>query len=113
MATQLNTTTYSQINDDMNELLTSGAYSGVNITIYNDAGQTSIVNDVEGPIQNRKIGQIGYVASHTSSTTGQIVPGSITINFTDGTVIVAVDGVNNYWYSLQGIIFQPRRFGGM
>jgi len=113
MATQLNTTTYSQINDEMNELLTSGAYSGVNITIYSDAGQTSIVNDQEGPIQNRKISQIGYVAAHVSPTNGQPVNGSITINFTDGTIIVAVDGVDNYWYSLQGIIFQPRRFGGM
>jgi hypothetical protein len=112
MATQLNTTTYSTINDDMNALLTSGAYSGVNITIYNDAGQTSVVSNAEGLIQNRKISQIGYVASHTSPANGQIVPGAITINFIDGTSITAVDGVNNYFYTLQGIIFQPRRFGG-
>lgn len=113
MTTQLNTTTYTTINDDMNALLTSGAYSGVNITLYNDAGQTSIVSDAEGPIQNRKISQIGYVAAHVSPTNGQPVNGSVTINFTDGTSINAVDGVDNYWYSLQGIIFQPRRFGGM
>jgi hypothetical protein len=111
MATQLNTANYSIINDDMNSLLTSGAYSGVNITLYNDVNQSSIVSDAEGPIQSRKISQIGYVAAHTSPTNGQSVPGSITINFTDGTSITAVDGVNTYYYSLQGIIFQPRRFG--
>jgi len=109
MATQLTTTNYSVINDDMNALLTSGAYSGVNITLYNDANQTSIVSDAVGPIQNRKISQIGYVAAHTNSVSGQPVPGSITVNFIDGTSISAVDGVNTYFYSLQGIIFQPRR----
>ena len=112
MATQLNTTNYSVINDDMNALLTSGAYSGVNITLYSDANQTSIVSDAHGPIQNRKISQIGYVAAHTSPTTGQPVSGSIAVNFNDGTSITAVDGVNTYFYVLHGIIFQPRRFGG-
>ena len=93
MATQLNTINYSIINDDMNSLLTSRAYSGVNITIYNDAAQTSIVTDVEGPIQNRKVSQIGYVANHTNPTTGQPVSGAVTVQFTDGTSITAIDGV--------------------
>jgi hypothetical protein len=109
MAIQLNTDNYSIINDDMNSLLTSGAYAGINATIYNDAQQTSIVNDTNGPIQNRRITQITHVAGFTDSL-GQTTNGSVSIVFSDGTSVTAVDGVNSYYYVLTGVIFQPRRF---
>jgi hypothetical protein len=110
MATQLNSDNYSTINDEMNTLLTSGAYAGINATIYNDANKTSIVTDANGPVQHRKITQITHVAAHMTSL-GSQNDGSVTIIFSDGTSVTAVDGVDNYYYSLDGIIFQPRRFG--
>lgn len=110
MATQLNSDNYSTINDEMNALLTSGAYAGINATIYNDANKTSIVSDANGPMQNRKISQITHIAAHMTSL-GSQNDGSVTIAFSDGTTVTAVDGVNSYYYVLQGVIFQPRRFG--
>jgi hypothetical protein len=110
MAQQLNTDNYSTINDQMNALLTSGAYSGINATIYNDANKTTIVSDAHGLVQNRKIAQITHIAAHTTSL-GSQNDGSVSIVFSDGTTITAVDGVNSYFYELHGIIFQPRRFG--
>jgi hypothetical protein len=110
MATQLNSDNYSTINEQMNSLLTSGAYSGINATIYNDANKTTIVSDINGPIQNRKINQITHIAAHMTSL-GSQNDGSVSIVFSDGTSITAVDGVNSYYYELHGIIFQPRRFG--
>lgn len=110
MARQLTSENYSTINDEMNALLTSGAYAGINATIYNDANKTSIVSDEHGLIQNRKITQITHIADHTNSL-GQAVAGSVTIMFSDNTSITALDDVNSYFYELHGIIFQPRRFG--
>jgi hypothetical protein len=110
MAKQLTSENYSTINEEMNALLTSGAYAGINATIYNDANKTTIVSDAHGPIQNRKIAQITHVADHTNSL-GQPVAGSVTIMFSDNTTITANDDVDSYFYQLNGIIFQPRRFG--
>jgi hypothetical protein len=110
MAKQLTSENYSTINEEMNALLTSGAYAGINATIYNDAAKSSILSDANGPVQGRKITQITHVADHTNSL-GQPVAGSVTIMFSDNTSITANDDVDSYFYELHGIIFQPRRFG--
>lgn len=109
MAQQLNTANYSTINNNMNALLTSGAYSGITISIFTDANCTNVASDEAGPILTRKISQIGYTAAHALAN-GQTQNGSLTLQFNDGTSLVAIDGVDNYWYQLQGVIFQPRRF---
>jgi len=110
MAQQLNSANYAAINDTMNTLLGSGTYSGINATIYTDANQTSIYSDAAGPIQARKISQITHVADHVLAN-GNPVNASITLVFSDGTSLTATDGVDDLYYSLEGVVFQPRRFG--
>jgi hypothetical protein len=109
MAQQLNSINYATINDDINTLLTSGAYSGVNVSVFTDANKTQIFSDSQGPVQSRVLSQITHTGTYTNAE-GQDVPPSVSIIFADGTTVTAVDGIDNLWYSLTGIVFQPRRF---
>ena len=110
MAQQLNPNNYTSINDEINTLLTSGAYSGITITVFTDSNQTTIANTGSGPVENKTISQISHTSLHANND-GQEVPATITLQFNDGTSITAVDGVDSYWYSLSGTVFQPRVFG--
>jgi len=110
MAQQLIANNYTAINDDINILLTSGAYSGISVSVYTDAEQINLATDSNGPILTRTISQITHVASHTDNN-GQIVPASIILGFSDDTTVTAVDGVDNLWYVMSGIVFKPRTFG--
>jgi hypothetical protein len=109
MAELLNSEKYAIINDEINTILSSTTYSGVNVTIYTDSEQLNIATDEHGPIQNRAISQISNTLSYTDNN-GQTVPPTITLNFTDGTSVTEIDGVNKYWYTLSGIVFVPRIF---
>ena len=110
MAQQLIANNYSGINEDINTLLTSGAYSGISVSVYTDSEQTNLASDANGPIQTRTISQITHTASYTDDN-GQTIPQSIVLGFSDGTSITALDGVDNLWYVMSGIIFKPRTFG--
>jgi hypothetical protein len=112
MAQQLNPNNYTGINDEINVLLTSGAYSGITITIYTDSNQSSIVTTGSGPVQNKTISQISQTSLYTNND-GVVMPATITLQFSDNTSITAVDGVDSYWYVLSGVVFQPRAFGGI
>ena len=64
MTTQLNTQTYSQINTEVTNLLKTGQYSGVNITIYVDA-EGNVPATLNGnAVENRKIMKINSTASY-------------------------------------------------
>ena len=110
MAQPLNPNNYSTINDEINTLLTSGAYSGITFTLYEDSNQTTIVTTESGPVQNETISQISHTNSYTDNN-NQVVPSTLTLFFNDGTSITVTDGVENYWYVLSGTVFQPRTFG--
>lgn len=110
MAQQLNPNNYATINEEINTLLTSGAYSGITFTLYTDSNQTTIVTNESGPIQNKTISQISHTNSYTDSE-NQLIPATLTLFFNDDTSITVTDGVENYSYVLSGIVFQPRTFG--
>jgi len=110
MAQPLNPNNYTSINDDITNLLTSGAFSGITFTLYTDSNKTTVVTTESGPVQNETISQISQTNSYTD-TENQLVPSTLTLYFTDGTSITVTDGVENYWYVLSGTVFQPRTFG--
>jgi hypothetical protein len=112
MAQPLNPNNYTSINDEINTLLTSGAYSGITFTLYTDSNQTTIVTTESGPVQNETISQISQTNSYTNSE-NQLVPSTLTLYFNDETSITVTDGVENYWYVLSGTVFQPRTFGSV
>ena len=109
MAQPLNPNNYTSINDEINILLTSGAYSGITFTLYTDSNQTTVVTTGSGPVQNETISQISQTNSYTNSE-NQLVPSTLTLYFNDETSITVTDGVENYWYVLNGTVFQPRTF---
>jgi len=110
MAEQLNPNNYSAINDEINTILTSGAYSGITITVFSDSAMQNVLTTNEGPIQNKTISQISHTATHIDNNS-LTVPATITLQFNDGTSVTAVDGVDSFWYLLTGVVFQPRAFG--
>jgi hypothetical protein len=110
MSRLLDADDYVSINNEINKLLSSAAYSGVNITLYSDSEQTILANNENGPIQNRTISQITNTASYTTKD-GKIMPATITLNFKDGTTITEDnDSPEKYWYVLSGVVFVPRGF---
>ena len=110
MAQPLNPNNYTSINDEITAILTSGAYSGITFTLYTDSNQTTVVTTESGPVQNETISQISHTNSYTDAD-NQLMPSTLTLYFNDGTSITVTDGVENYWYVLNGTVFQPRTFG--
>ena len=93
MTTQLNTQTYSQINTEVTNLLKTGQYSGVNITIYVDA-EGNVPATLNGnAVENRKIMKINSTASYKNKQ-GQTVKPCVDVHFT-----------GNEIFKLAGLIF--------
>jgi hypothetical protein len=107
---QLTTSQYSAINETLTQMLQSGAYTAVCITLYNDAEGKHLTADNEGFVQKRVVSSVTHTEPHNDSN-GNAVNGSVTLNFSDGSIIVCTDGVNEYFYELGGIPYVPRKFG--
>lgn len=111
MAIKLNTADYAQLNDSINALLSNGQFSSALMSVYTDSAATSAKTDSKGPMLKRQIVSVNAVYSHVDQATGNNVNGYLTIAFNDGTSIVSTDNVNDYWYTLEGLVYVPRRFG--
>lgn len=111
MASPLNLANYDAINAEMGTLLSTGKYSGVTLTVYTNPAATNIavINGIN--IDHLKIVKITCTHPYSDATTGVAVNGSISLDFGCGSTITAVDNVDNYWYTLEGIVFVPRTFG--
>jgi len=107
---QLTANQYDVINQTISQMLQSGAYTAVTITLYNDAAGSHMAADNEGFIKDRVISSITHTDPHNDET-GNPVNGSITLNFGDGSIIVCTDGVNEYYYQVGGIAYVPRTYG--
>jgi hypothetical protein len=110
MSRLLDADDYVSINNEINNLLASAAYSGINVTLYSNSEQTILASNANGPILNRTISQITNTASYISED-GKTMPATITLNFTDGTSITEDnESPEKYWYVLSGVVFVPRGF---
>jgi len=110
MSTILNTNNYSKLNSDITDIMRSGLYSGVSMNIYTDAVATTFAVDGNTPIERKKISKINTTGAYTIATSGLFVNASLEIVFDDGTSFKIVDTVDEYWYTLEGITFQRRKF---
>jgi len=110
MATKINTTTYSKINADIIDIMRTGLYSGVNISIYTDETATVFATDGNAPIENVKISKLNTTGAFTIAATSEFVNGSIELVFGDGSSFKVVDTVDEFWCTLEGIVYTRRTF---
>ena len=109
MTTQLNTQTYSQINTEVTNLLKTGQYSGVTITIYIDA-EGNVPATLNGnAVENRKIAKINSTASYKNKQ-GQTVKPCVDVHFNDNEIFKSVDDDDTYYYKIAGVAI-VKRFG--
>jgi hypothetical protein len=110
MATKFNTNNYSKINNDITDIMRTGLYSGVMINIYTDSAGTIFARDGNAPIEHKKISKINTTGAYTINASGEMVQASIEVVFDDGSSFKSFDEIDEYWYTLDGIVFQRRRF---
>jgi hypothetical protein len=110
MATQFNTTNYSQLNTDITDIMRSGTFSGVSISIYTDAEATTFAVDGNAPLENKKISKLNTTGSYTITATNQFVNASLEVVFDDGSSFKSFDVVDEHWYKIEGIVFNRRKF---
>lgn len=113
MTSKIHTTNYSSMNEGMSALLATGQYTSVLINVFTDADGKSLLTDENGAVSGRRISQIRNTASHTNPTTNQVVPGFITLNFSDGSSLTTTDGNDDHWYTLQGVPFVRKTFNNL
>lgn len=110
MATQLNTINYSKLNTDITDIMRTGLYSGVTMSIYTDSSCTTFATDGSAPVENKKISKINTTGSYTITITGETINASTEVVFDDTSSFKVFDTIDEYWYKLEGIVFQRRRF---
>ncbi len=110
MAVKIDTSNYSKMNQDINDLMKTGLYSGVNINIYTDAAATTFATDGAGQMSDKKIAKLNQTGAYTIAANNVFVNACIDIVFADGSSFKVVDNVDNYWYTLEGVVFNRRRF---
>jgi len=109
MTTLLNTQTYSQINTEVTNLLKTGKFSGVTITIYIDA-EGNVPATLNGnAVENRKIVKINSTASYKNKL-GLTVKPCVDVQFTDNEMFKSVDDDDTYYYKIAGVGI-VKRFG--
>jgi len=111
MATPLNTTTYNELNTQMQEILKNGQLPL--ISIYIDANATILASDTHGDISARQIMNISYTESYLDAD-GNTVNPFLTINFYDGLsftdTFTTTDYVDDHWYVLTSIPVPMKTF---
>ena len=111
MTTKFETANYSQLNTSMGDLLKTGLYSAVGITIYDDEAGTVIHNCDDGtPMDKKPILNVKKTDSYTDKDTNAIVNACVEIIFSDSKKCMCMDGMGNLWYKLEGIPIVRRTF---
>lgn len=107
---KLTSSNYTQINSGITELMRTGTFSGVAMTVYTDEALTNMVVDANGsPIEKRKVVSVNTTNAYTDAN-GVLINPSLIVMFVDKTEIKSVDTVDNYWYSIEGIILKKKTF---
>lgn len=110
MSTPLNTTNYSTINKGITDLMKTGLYGGVSISIFTDEAATAFATDGVGNIEDKRVSKINLTGAYTIAATNEFVNACIEVVFADGSSFKSFDVVDSYWYTLDGIVMQRRRF---
>ena len=101
---------YDAINNEIKDMLSTGKYAYVAITVYSDANNTGIATDANGiPVLRKQITNVTTTCCHVNEA-GETVKGHITFTFMDGESFRSYDDIDFHWYSLEGVPFQMRSF---
>lgn len=103
MAIQLNISNYQNLVSSITTMLSSGQYKSIIMTVYHDSYETNIASDLNGsPVQNRAILSTTTKSEYFDEN-GNLINGTVTICFADGSAFVSTEAINSYWYSLSGV----------
>jgi hypothetical protein len=101
MATPLNTSTYNELNTQIQAILQNAQLPL--ISIYVDANATILASDTHGDMFERQISTITYTESYLDADGNPTNP-FLTINFFDGLTFIdtftTTDYVDDHWYVL-------------
>ena len=110
MSGQFNTSNYSTINTEICEMLKTGNYSSIAINIYTNPECTDAALDSNGtPITNKTIVNLSHTNAHTDLDNNHI-NATATIEFSDGSRLIADDETDLFWYILVGVPIKHRSF---
>ena len=111
MTTKFETANYSQLNTATSDLLKTGLYSAVAITIYDDEAGTIIHNCDDGTAMEKKqISNVKKTNTYTDKDTNEIKSPCVEITFNDSKKCMCMDGTENLWYKLEGVPIVRRTF---
>ena len=99
---KLSTANYGELNDNIQNLLKTGVYSSVNITIFLDANGTQVANTEIGRLENKSIKNVSQTDAYEDKNTGTSEPAKLTISFKDGGSLDYVDSMIDCWYKITG-----------
>lgn len=111
MTTKFESANYYQFSTSINDLLATGLYSGVKITIYdNEDGSIIHTGDNGVVLDDKEIVHLKKRDPYIDSNTNQTIDPYINLIFTDSNLQIPLDGTVNLWYKLHGIPFTHRTF---
>lgn len=99
---KLSTANYEELNNNIQDILKSGVFSSVNITIFLDANGNQIADTEIGRLENRPIKNVSQTDSYEDKNNGSSQPAKLTIAFKDGGSLEYVDTMIDCWYKLTG-----------
>lgn len=108
MSLQLNTTNYQSFNTNMTDLLKTGQYCGVAISLYTDEAKTTLLTKNSVTVDSLKMARINSTASYKAKS-GETIKPCVDLYFSDNKEVKIVDGDDSCWYTLTGIP-TPSRF---
>jgi len=112
MATPINTSTYDQLNTDIQNILKTGVLPA--ISIYTNAEGTNLVVDSHGEIKDRQVMSVSHTESYIGPDGNPTQP-YVTIAFSDGSIftdiLTVVDKVDERWFVLSSVQVPYTRFG--
>ena len=111
MTTKFESANYYQFSTSINDLLATGLYSAVKITIYDDEEGSIIHTGDNGVVlDDKKIVHLKKRDPYIDSNTNQTIDPYIQLEFTDSNLYILLDGATQLWYKLGGIPFSHRSF---
>ena len=99
---KLSTANYEELNNNIQDLLKTGVYSSVNITIFLDANGTQVANTEIGRLENKPIKNVSQTDAYEDKNNGSKQPAKLTIAFKDGGSLDYVDSMIDCWYTISG-----------
>jgi hypothetical protein len=101
MTTVVHTSEYYSITNAIDGFLSSGKMALVNI--FTDSTGTTYAKDAHGnDVDSLQVTSITITESYVDPKTNETVTPSLEIKFNNGSYIISRDGIEEYWYTIDG-----------